>query len=116
MLKEAHDMWDNINTWIRSFLNKPHKIWLDHQNSPPDDTWTWAKTVEEAWYILSHEQVEELNITCDLGPFAPTGKSLIIMMTMGKHWPKTISMHAIGVYEKTMMEDIIHAYLPEVRT
>lgn len=42
-------------------------MWLDDRRSPPDDTWTWAKTAIEAIDLLRTGRVEEASLDHDLG-------------------------------------------------
>jgi len=75
------------------------KLYLDDVRDPPDDTWTLARTVEEAKAILVTGRVEVASLDHDLGIVevgvgvfkevpAPTGYDLCVWMAKTGHWPK----------------------------
>ena len=45
------------------------RIWLDDVRPPPGDSWTWAKTSDEAIALLRYteEPIEEISLDHDLG-------------------------------------------------
>ncbi len=43
------------------------KLWHDDIRVPPDDTWVWARTNEEAIEILQNHNVEIASLDHDLG-------------------------------------------------
>lgn len=47
------------------------KLWLDDVRPPPDDTWTWATTAEQARGILLRSNVVEASLDHDLGYDGP---------------------------------------------
>lgn len=51
------------------FNRKDHmtKLWLDDVRPAPDDSWSWAKTVEEAQEILLTGEVTVASLDHDLG-------------------------------------------------
>lgn len=55
------------------------KIWLDDIRLPPDDTWTWCKTVASAqvyFHFGSVWPIEVISFDHDLGDNVPTGYDL----------------------------------------
>lgn len=54
------------------------KLWLDDVREPPDPSWTWATTVEEAKQILLDEEVVEQSLDHDLGYGQSDGHTLIV--------------------------------------
>lgn len=42
------------------------KLWLDDARTPPDDTWTWVQTAEEALEILKTGNVTRASLDHDL--------------------------------------------------
>lgn len=43
------------------------RLWLDDIRTPPDDTWTWIKSVAQAKIALLEGQVENASLDHDLG-------------------------------------------------
>lgn len=43
------------------------KLWLDDMRPPPDDSWVWAKNVEDAKACLLNLAVDEASLDHDLG-------------------------------------------------
>jgi hypothetical protein len=43
------------------------KLWIDDTREPPDKTWVWVKTSEEARRILHHQSVDFIAFDHDLG-------------------------------------------------
>lgn len=43
------------------------KVWLDDVREPPDDSWTWAKSSNEAIALLKWRPVVEISLDHDLG-------------------------------------------------
>lgn len=43
------------------------KLWIDDVRTPPDETWTWAKTAYEAIGIIIAHQIDEISFDHDLG-------------------------------------------------
>lgn len=54
------------------------KLWLDDSRSPPDDSWDWARSVEQAKSFLRTEQVTEQSLDHDLGYKRPDGLTLLV--------------------------------------
>jgi hypothetical protein len=43
------------------------KLWHDDIRRPPDDSWTWARTNDEAKEVLKSNRVTECSLDHDLG-------------------------------------------------
>jgi hypothetical protein len=43
------------------------KLWIDDLRTPPDDSWTWAKTSTQALFLLATRKVTEVSFDHDLG-------------------------------------------------
>jgi len=70
------------------------KIFLDddpRRDSWVDDTWTIARTVNEAMLLLAHNHCEILSLDHDLGENVKTGYDLMTWLEFeaagGKSWP-----------------------------
>lgn len=63
------------------------KLYLDDIRSPPDETWTVARTVEEAFRLLLEHEVEAASLDYDLDDLCatctsssrPEGSALLVM-------------------------------------
>jgi hypothetical protein len=56
------------------------KLWLDDLRTPPDETWAWVTTVDEAKELLATGSVEEASLDNDLGDGEPEGGKLVLWM------------------------------------
>jgi len=43
------------------------KLWLDDLRTPPDESWTWVKTSQEAMEMLDTGSIVEISLDHDLG-------------------------------------------------
>ena len=43
------------------------KLWLDDIRTPPDSDWVWAKTADDAIYLIRTQEVDEISFDHDLG-------------------------------------------------
>lgn len=43
------------------------KLWLDDVRTPPDETWEWKRTYDEALEVISKNLVKEISFDHDLG-------------------------------------------------
>lgn len=43
------------------------KLWFDDIRRPPDDTWFWARTIEDAKLIVNSHDIQEASLDHDLG-------------------------------------------------
>jgi hypothetical protein len=43
------------------------KLWYDDIRRPPDDTWDWARTNEEAMELLDRKRYQEVSLDHDMG-------------------------------------------------
>lgn len=82
------------------------KLFLDDIRNPPDDTWTVARTAEEAQRLLSEQDVDMASLDHDLGecsdcaakrgyedprftcPHRMNGYRLTLWMAETGHWPR----------------------------
>lgn len=86
------------------------KLWHDDIRRPPDGSWTWARTNEEARRLLNEHPVHELSLDHDLGahdydPDAPdavlvrggaaeTGYDLVRWMLSEGRVPPVLTVHS----------------------
>jgi hypothetical protein len=108
------------------------KLYLDDLRSPPDDTWTVARTAEEARVILLAGPVECASLDHDLGecpeceaargyadpqntcPHRMTGYDLVKWMAEADVWPKfKPAVHSANPPGKANMVATIERYWHE---
>jgi hypothetical protein len=65
------------------------KLWLDDALSPPDDTWSWVRTVEDAISLLEGGAVQEASLDNDLAGerASRTGREVCHWMAEHGVWP-----------------------------
>jgi hypothetical protein len=95
------------------------KLWLDDLRPPPDETWTWCLTVEEAvvkiffqrWLmrpVWTHASLDH-----DLGPNALEGVKLLDWMANFNLWPtEEITVHSMNPVGRETMLRLIDRYGP----
>ena len=89
------------------------RLWLDDLRTPPDDTWTWVKTIEEAIPLLRAGEVEEASLDNDLGEHIPEGRKLVLWMAEHDTWPtRAIRVHSANPVSVEYMEGVIERYGP----
>lgn len=87
---------------------------------PPDDSWLWARTNEDAKLILASGRVEEVSLDRDLGlhdvdPDTPgattmighgeeTGEDLVKWMCEHRIFPAKITIHSMNVIRSKEMK------------
>jgi hypothetical protein len=98
----------------------PVKLWLDDVRTPPDETWTWVKTVAEA-ILLMQAGVSEASLDHDLGTDEqgtglPEGRALVYWMAEHNCWPsEAIAVHSANVVGVQYMVGMIARYGPFLR-
>jgi hypothetical protein len=91
------------------------KLWHDDVRPPPDSSWRWARTNDDAKAILETGTITECSLDHDLGlhgveipddpdelmdliyqvgPAAETGLDLVHWMVEHKHVPKVVRIHS----------------------
>lgn len=98
------------------------KLWLDDVRTPPDDTWTWVKTVDDAIAVLTTGVVTHASLDHDLGlindgtawhPLADTGYDLVLWMADDGIWPTdSIVIHSANSVGATNMRAVVDRYGP----
>lgn len=98
------------------------KLYLDDIRSPPDETWTLVKTVEEAKALLLPGDVECASLDHDLGMVEtspgifseteqPNGMALCRWMAETGHWPKfKPAVHSANVVAAPVMRAFIERF------
>jgi hypothetical protein len=92
------------------------RLWLDDIRTPPNDTWTWVKTVDEAVALMETGRVTEASLDHDLGDEVPEGRRLVLWMAEHDIWPsEAISVHSGNVVGHEYMVGVIERYSPLIR-
>jgi hypothetical protein len=92
------------------------KLWLDDVRVPPDESWTWVKTVEEAIALMDTGDVTEASLDHDLGTDQqgqelPEGRTLVYWMAENGCWPSdAITIHSANVVGVDYMVGMIERY------
>lgn len=88
------------------------KLWHDDIRKPPDETWVWARTNEQAKFLLTTSLVREASLDHDLGldyldpdddpdsmlfagdSLNGTGLDLVRWMVAQGHVPAKVTIHS----------------------
>lgn len=94
------------------------KLWLDDVRLPPDESWTWAKTIDQAKPLLETGRVTEASLDNDLGEDAeghslPEGRKLVLWMAEFDKWPsERLRVHSSNTVAVDYMNGMIKRYGP----
>jgi len=101
------------------------KIWHDDIRRPPDDSWTWARTNEQAAGLLSLNEVYIISLDYDLGLHEfdpddedaifykgplPLGVELVEWMVKNDKVPPTVIIHSWNPPGAQKMAEILRSY------
>lgn len=94
------------------------KLWLDDVRDPPDASWTWVKTVDQAVELMEAGDVTHASLDHDLGQDEsglelPEGRTLVYWMAEHKCWPsEELLVHSANVVGINYMTGMIERYGP----
>src|ERR1039458_2264104 len=94
------------------------KLWLDDIRTPPDETWTWVKTVADAKALMKEEKVTIASLDHDLGipnedELKETGYWFVLWMAEYNIWPtEKVMVHSGNVVGMTRMRGVVTRYGP----
>lgn len=92
------------------------KLWLDDVRLPPNNDWTWVKTVKDAKALLELGMITEASLDHDLGCDIfgrnnQTGYDLCKWMAETDNWPtQSIRVHSMNPVGRMNMQAIIDRY------
>jgi hypothetical protein len=95
------------------------KLWLDDERKPPDGTWRWAKTVDDAKLCIiwatEFGTFTEASLDHDLGQgYDKDGLALVDWMVEYHFWPITKPrVHSMNPVGRQRMQMTIDRYYPE---
>jgi hypothetical protein len=69
------------------------KLWIDDIRTPPDNTWTWAKSYSAAVDFLRYGTVDEVSFDHDLGEDSKSGYHVVCWMENHSTWPTLAGVH-----------------------
>lgn len=95
------------------------KIWVDDIRTPPDDSWDWAKTSQEAidfLVMLTTEgniwiPFEKMSLDHDLGG-DDTSRRIVLWMCEHDFWPVETVAHSANPVGREWLEGMIERYGP----
>lgn len=96
------------------------KIWVDDIRTPPDDTWYWYKTSQQAIRALGIAQgveefrnitgfVEVMSLDHDLGG-DDTTRPVVLWMCENDFWPNEVVVHSANPVGREWLEGMIERY------
>ncbi len=94
------------------------KLWLDDVRTPPDQSWTWVRSVSAAIGVMETGTVAEASLDHDLGQNAsgghqPPGSGLVDWMAEHECWPsEAITIHSAHVGGVRYMVALIERVAP----
>jgi hypothetical protein len=89
------------------------KLWLDDLRTPPDETWVWVETVDDAIALMESGEVAQASLDHDLGDGIPEGRKLVLWMAEHQIWPtEMISVHSANPVGADHMAALIERYGP----
>ena len=84
------------------------KLWLDDIRLPPTNEYWWAKSVEDAIYILKSVNVTHASLDHDLGEGVQTGYDLCNWMERNNIWPlESCVVHSMNPVGRMQMQVVI---------
>lgn len=87
------------------------RIWLDDERTPPDDSWTWLKTIEAVKSLMCEGAVDVASLDNDLGEGLEEGRRLVLWMAESRIWPnKEIRVHSANPVACQYMAGMIARY------
>lgn len=99
-------------------MTPPVRIWLDDLRPPPDDSWDWVRTVENAIELMQRGGVDDASLDHDLGraedgSLLPEGRTLAVWMAEHDCWPsRSIAVHSANAVGVDYMVGVIERYSP----
>jgi hypothetical protein len=89
------------------------RVWLDDVRPPPDDTWTWARTVEDVIALIDRGDVGDLSLDHEVGEGEREGREVCLWMAEHDTWPAaTIAVHSANPVGVDYMCGVIERYGP----
>jgi hypothetical protein len=88
------------------------KLWVDDLRTPPDDTWTWAKTSTHAIHLLApRRQVTIMSLDHDLGG-DDTARAIVLFLCEHGGWPNEVRVHTANPVGREWLEGMVARYKP----
>lgn len=91
------------------------KLWVDDARTPPDDTWRWVTTSEEAIRWLQDACVSTISLDHDLGG-EDTTRPIVLHMCMEDIWPQTVLVHSCNPVGVEWLLGMCRRYAPDETT
>jgi hypothetical protein len=100
------------------------RLWLDDRRPPPDESWVWVKTADEAIQLLALGNVAEASLDHDLGVVRDdseaTGYDVLAWLeervALDGFVPPLLNVHSANPPARRRMEHAIAAIERRIRT
>lgn len=94
------------------------KLWVDDIREPPDDSWVWSKTSEDAirritvWSYegITWDRFEVMSLDHDLGGDDTTRTIVLWLCETGHYWPDEVLVHTANPVGREWLEGMIERY------
>lgn len=88
------------------------KLFVDDLRDPPNDTWTVARTSDEALTLLhGSEEVTDLSLDHDLGG-DDTTRPIVLWLAEHGGWPATVRVHSANPVGIEWITGMVNRYGP----
>lgn len=92
------------------------KMWVDDLRPPPESTWLWCKTSDQAliWLDAAEKNgttVEVMSLDHDLGG-DDTTRIVVLWLCENGNWPVEVRVHSANPVGREWLEGMIERYKP----
>jgi hypothetical protein len=93
------------------------KLWVDDLRTPPDESWTWARTAGEAIVMLAARNVTTMSLDHDMGGAAgcvETSRPIVLWLCEQHEdvWPSDITIHSWNPIGAVWLKAMCERYSP----
>ncbi len=88
------------------------KLWVDDLRDPPDETWTVARTSQEAISLLTGTRFVRMSLDHDLGGDDTTRRVVLWLCENPHRWPWRVSVHSANPVGRSWLSGMIDRYQP----
>ena len=90
------------------------KIWVDDIRTPPDDSWVWCQTSQQAIGVLTAHKlfgpgVSVMSLDHDLGD-DDTTRPVVMWCCYNDWWPDSVVVHSANPVGVEWLEGMIERY------
>ncbi|ORB77462.1 cyclic-phosphate processing receiver domain-containing protein [Mycobacterium timonense] len=91
------------------------KLWVDDLRQPPDDTWVWSKTSQNAidtLMLAGLGEITEISLDHDLGG-DDTTRPVVLWMCEHNRWPENVGIHTANPVGREWLAGMVARYKPD---